>query len=196
MKFLCLLLLLFCSDVLAEQSLTFSLLDSEGETINVLVPNTVTDFQSNSSDSEIALGLVFKKFDPFFVLDEAGLLKARNELAKSGYMKTYCGGVLGLNLMSTKDSSKPPLVQLVMMTLPFSTVKLTLPFRAPTGMTMSDSTAKYYSDRYVGNVVCVHGVTLVNLVEGGINYIVPYYYSSDDNILDITYTDDSYLQVF
>lgn len=167
--------------------------------ISMLLPDVSamsSRFSQSSTEFTQKIDYVMAKFKPLLILDEAGLLKAYNEISASGYVQHYCGAVMGLALVSDANSTKPPVVQLIMMTSHTSPVKLTLLFRASDTMLLDSSTLNYYFDKFSGQVICAEKVVLLSLTDGGINFMVPYGYKFGKAILDMEAIHDDYIQVF
>lgn len=168
-------------------------------TLDVMMPNTedITEkFLKSVPDSIQKLEYVSNKFKPTQILDKTDLTKANNQINNLGYLRKYCGIVMGAGIAKYRSSYKSPLVQLVMMTDHFSPVKVTLPFRSSSNMGMNKKTLDYYSSKYIGKTICTDKVIVSTIVEGGINYILPHDYELKKNILESDHTDNNYIQIF
>lgn len=190
----------FTSSAVAAQRepIVFSYDDGE-TTIDGLMLNTedVTEkFIKSSPDAMQKMKYVLNKFKPIQILDESDLVKASKETERLGYIKKYCGLVMATTLVKDRSSYRPPVVQLIMMTDHFSPVKTTLPFRSSSNMKMDLQTLDYYAEKYSGKVICIDKVIVVHIIEGGINYILPYNHDLNQTPLRSNHTDINYIQIF
>lgn len=203
MKLLCMvsfsfLILSLSSVVEGKEPTTFSY--AKGESIiDAMTPNAedITEkFTKSYPDTNQKLEYVFDKFSPIQILDNVDLVKANSEVNRLGYVRKYCGIVMNASLMKDRSSLKPPLVQLIMMTYPFSPIKVIIPFRSAKNMEMDKKTLDYYSSKYSGKVICADKIIVGNLIEGGINYILPHNFDSDKDLMETNHTDTEYVQIF
>lgn len=203
MKLLCVLsfslfLLSLPAIVEGKEPIVFSY--AQGESIiDAMMPNAediIESFTKSNSDSIQKFDYVFNKFGPIQILDETDLAKANSEVDHLGYVRKYCGLVLSTGILKDRDSFKSPLVELVMMTDHFSPVKVILPFKSSSSMGMDKKTLDYYSSKYSGKIICADNIVIGNITEGGINYILPYNYDLNKNILESDHSDVDYIQVF
>ncbi|MBB3107965.1 hypothetical protein FHS24_002501 [Psychrobacter luti] len=193
-----LLILSLSSVVEGREPTTFSYAKGD-RFIDAMIPNAediTENFAKAYPDIDQRLEYVFDQFSPIQILDNVGLVKANNEVNKLGYVRKYCGIVMSASLMKDRSSLKPPLVQLVMMTAPFSPIQVTLPFRSSKNMKMDKKTLDYYSNKYGGKVICADKIIVGNLIEGGINYILPHNFDSDKDLIETNHTDKDYIQIF